>query len=843
MERRVSCGVFTPENYELRIRSFLPVFTSLCKLFYLLQRRPGWLFAAAVLATIPAALSLRHFEVRASAIDLLPGEWESVRAWKDFGRKFGSAGHLAVVLRSDDPARNAAAVEALARALRRNPRINFLEYRTEAGFYRRHKLLYVSLDDLREIERRVGSGYWLTRPPRNPLLTDLLAPGEREPGGVRGATPSGFEDLEAKYFGRLKDLIGSPDSTVLAVRIYPAFDVTDVHACRAFLAEVQDAAANAIDSAAGPPGPGRPEALYTGDVVRTIENEGKLFSRVLGTTRLALALSGLLLLLNFVRFAAGAVLALVPAVMATVWTAALTRLWLGPLGVVTAPLSLMLIGLGLSGAVHLLARYSEERRKGLGAETAFETITLETGPALAAGLLTLALAFLAFQATGFRALADFGLVAGIGMVCTVVAVLAVFPSLLRLVEPTGLLNPGGSRLRNAPASDASRPPFRRARLFLAVALLLTAALLRHGPQWRFLNDFDALGFRKDASARADDLLRAADEDLSTPAVFLAPDAGTALRIAETLRRRQDSDSNSAIGDVTTLKDLLPARQEEKLEVIARLRGTLTPDVIRRAREPLRTSLAALAQDWPDRPLTLDDLPETYRLKFTGRKFAGAAEGSGRETGGVFTYAFPARDADAEADLLRFAREARSVTLEDGTTWHAGGWPVVYGDLVARVIPDANKAMYFGLLVILLVLRLAVGSLRGALVLFLPVLATLLWTLGSIKWLGIKINLYSMAAFPVALAYATLHALVFHHRYEEEGRGSLPLVIRRTGRTALVATLIAAAAFVPMIFSGHYGLYTLGVTALIGLACSLVAVVLLLGGVLGIWEARKGKGTG
>jgi predicted RND superfamily exporter protein len=120
---------------------------------------------------------------------------------------------------------------------------------------------------------------------------------------------------------------------------------------------------------------------------------------------------------------------------------------------------------------------------------------------------------------------------------------------------------------------------------------------------------------------------------------------------------------------------------------------------------------------------------------------------------------------------------------------------------------------------------------------------LLWTLGSIKWLGIKINLYSMAAFPVALAYATLHALVFHHRYEEEGRGSLPLVIRRTGRTALVATLIAAAAFVPMIFSGHYGLYTLGVTALIGLACSLVAVVLLLGGVLGIWEARKGKGTG
>jgi predicted RND superfamily exporter protein len=91
---------------------------------------------------------------------------------------------------------------------------------------------------------------------------------------------------------------------------------------------------------------------------------------------------------------------------------------------------------------------------------------------------------------------------------------------------------------------------------------------------------------------------------------------------------------------------------------------------------------------------------------------------------------------------------------------------------------------------------------------------------------------------VALAYATLHGLILQHRYEEEGRGSLHLVLRRTGRTAFVATLVAAAAFVPMAFSDHYGLSTLGITALIGLACSLVATLLLLGGLFGVWEGRK-----
>ncbi len=817
------------------------MFTPLCKLFYLLQRRPGWLFAGALAATALALIPLRELEVRASAADLLPREWESVKAWEDFGRKFGSAGHLTVVVHSDDPTRNAQVVEGLASALGSHPDVNFLEYRTEADFYRRHKLLYVSLEDLREVERRVKSDFWIRKPVHNPLLADLLSASEKagDTAAARvGADAQGFEDIESKYFRRLKDLTGSADSTILVLRIYPSFDVSDIHACRAFVAGV-DSVARGI----APPGTDRPdpEILLTGEVVRTIQNEGKLFSRVLGSTRMALYLSAALLLVNFFRFAAGALLALIPVTMAVVWTAALTHLWLGPLGIVSAPLSLLLITLGLSGAVHLLARYSEERRKGLKARTAFETITLETGPALAAGLLTLALAFLTFRATGFRALADFGLVAGIGMISTVVAVLAVFPGLLRLVEPTGLLNPLGARLYNRPAPEHAFTPFRHARRFLLLAALITIVLLRHGPQWRFLYDFDAMGFTQDPSARADSLLRAAGEELPTPAVFLAPDADVALEIAQLLRARQAAVPASPVGDVTTLRDLLPAEQPAKLEIIREIRSALTPAVIARAQGPLHASLTALTENWPSRPLVVSDLPDTYRRKFIGPMTALDSAGHATDARtGVFTYVFPARDSQQETNLFAFARETRMVHTRDGRVWHAGGWPVIYGDLVARMLPDATKAIILGLGVIFAVIWLTVGSLRGALTLILPVLATLLWTLGCMKWIGIKINPYTFIAFPVALAFATLHGLIIQHRYEEEGRGSLPLVLRRAGRSALVATVVAAAAFVPMAFSDHYGLASLGITALIGLACSLASTLLLLGGVLGVWEGRKAR---
>ena len=105
--------------------------TSLCKFFLLLQQKPGWLFSGACLATALAFIPLhRQLQVRASVVDILPPEWESVKAWKSFGQKFGSAGHLTVVVHSPSPKKNLAVVQKLANRLQASRDVNFLEYRT-----------------------------------------------------------------------------------------------------------------------------------------------------------------------------------------------------------------------------------------------------------------------------------------------------------------------------------------------------------------------------------------------------------------------------------------------------------------------------------------------------------------------------------------------------------------------------------------------------------------------------------------------------------------------------------------------------------------------------------------
>src|SRR5258708_22147213 len=99
------------------------MFTPLCKLFHGLQQRPGWLCGVAFGATFLALFPLKGVQVRTAVSDLLPNEWESVRAWKSFGQKSGSAGRLAVVVHSPRPRANLAAVETLAAHLESHPQV------------------------------------------------------------------------------------------------------------------------------------------------------------------------------------------------------------------------------------------------------------------------------------------------------------------------------------------------------------------------------------------------------------------------------------------------------------------------------------------------------------------------------------------------------------------------------------------------------------------------------------------------------------------------------------------------------------------------------------------------
>jgi hypothetical protein len=66
-----------------------------------------------------------------------------------------------------------------------------------------------------------------------------------------------------------------------------------------------------------------------------------------------------------------------------------------------------------------------------------------------------------------------------------------------------------------------------------------------------------------------------------------------------------------------------------------------------------------------------------------------------------------------------------------------------------------------------------------------------------------------------------------HRYNEEGKGSIPKVIQRTGRAVFLTTATTCLAFGSLMFAEHPGIMSLGRVPVLGLTLSFLAAIFLL----------------
>ncbi len=114
---------------------------------------------------------------------------------------------------------------------------------------------------------------------------------------------------------------------------------------------------------------------------------------------------------------------------------------LGVNGIVLGELTLMammfpviLLGLGVDYFVHILGEFTQRRGEGDDIEAALKHTLNKTGRGVLTGGLTTAIAFLALALTSFKGFTDFGVSAGIGVLCTLATSFLILPSALVVVH-------------------------------------------------------------------------------------------------------------------------------------------------------------------------------------------------------------------------------------------------------------------------------------------------------------------------------------------------------------------------------------------------------------------------
>ncbi len=116
---------------------------------------------------------------------------------------------------------------------------------------------------------------------------------------------------------------------------------------------------------------------------------------------------------------------------------------------------------------------------------------------------------------------------------------------------------------------------------------------------------------------------------------------------------------------------------------------------------------------------------------------------------------------------------------------------------------------------------------ATLLVLVPLLVGIAWMGGAMYFVGMELNFFNVVVFPSLVGIGVDDGIHIYHRYREEGPGSLPFVVRRTGVAVCVTTVTTMIGYSGLVLASHPGLESIGLLAQIGLLATLLSAVVVL----------------
>ncbi len=835
----------------------------------------------AALTVLLGVFALRTLGVNMDNKKLLSPDLPFQRAAREYQRYFPSLDDsLLIVVDAADADRARAAANALAEEIGERGEV-FRDVYVPGGdpFFQRHGLLYRSLDELDELVDHVAVMQPvladLARDPSLATMTRLIRLGLDRTRDVDAASAETTWRVVLDKIGAAtvrvfdehpvsvswQDLM--VEGTALdpgkraVIVAEPVLDFDKLLAAESALAVIRAGAARLELTA------------ERGVEVRITGNPALNYEEMLGlawdigvsTTFSMIVVVGLLYLaLRSMRLVLIAALTLITGL---IWTAAFAAAAVGKLNLLSIAFAVLFVGLGADFAIHLGMRYVEALRQA-GGEGAMGGALRHVAVALVLCALTTAIGFLAFYPTGYRGVAELGLISGAGMFIILVLTFTLFPALVAL-----LLDDRPERLRPALRAGLTPPRlFRRyAGVTVAVAVLLGAVAATQLPRLRFdINVVEMRNPHTESVQAFRDLLQRSE---TSPWYIdiLATDLAQAQRLAEKVA------ALDVVKSAVTFRDYLPSDQEEKQEILETaamllevpMRGAVEPSSSEDQIAALRELRGKLDQPWlsDDTPLgrsaaelrghldrflarlgagenaaaALGDLQKIllgdFRAHFDRLREAVSPplvveEGlpaSLRERmiapgGRARVQVFPRYELDTSDDVARFVDAVRGVAPD------ATGVPVnllELGRATSLALRQAITLAFACIAVLLLLLWRRIGD---TVLVLLPLALGAVLTAGLMGGLGVDLNFTNVVVLPLLIGIGVDSGIHLVHN-AHLGMGGDDLLEGVALRAVLFSALTTIVSFGSLSLSWHRGISTLGILLVGGVAIILVCNLLVL----------------
>ena len=828
----------------------------------------------ALLCAIPI-LFKPGLKLDADLSHLLPEDTPSVKALEESYQRFGSTDRFMIAIQSEDANLVAALQDSISDFIHKNWKGDYVSTQVdnENQFFKDNALLYLPVkhlerirDNLEDLQLEIGRK-------NGPLVVDLLESSSPDSSttekkervwfsadipqelGLPDEAASAFDsffkkkttnngkksnkwDPKSTLPDNLKSrLIGSPrpDSTgkILfngAVRAKLIKPSTDYEFVTHILSRTDSLLAYFNSKTYPVPTRFTVEGTYEGlKEVDEVANDS-IFSFGISLVLI------ILLTMFFFRSVKGPILVTSTVLYACLPTLAFTAIFYGKLNPFTVFVASIILGIGIDYAIHILGTSQKLMSKYATLEEVLETAQRKMlKPFILASFTTIA-AFLTLLAAHFRGFYEFGVVASMGVLFSMLTSVLVLPVFIKCMG--GIPKAPNNTLLPKSWDEAKILKFFKYVAFAGFAL--GAVSLWYAQDVDFEHNLRNL--RRVATVKQQKTNKIAtsvtyvdNRATSTPAAVMGSKPEQLDKLYDTLMIRLHTEKDSTLRSFLTLKTFVPAldSQKQRLEIIEEIRDLVEARVFDKAEGEDSTNIANLRKlANVENPFTAEDIPG-WALDLLREK-----DGSYGKIGFIYGD-FPSWDANA---LHRFQRRYGRWNF-DGEDLRTFSSQFILSDVIDSVKQDSFR---LALVIILVIIGTLIISFRKPKLFLAGSISFgmgILLTLGLLGFLTAtfefgKISIYNVIVIPMTLGIgidATIHMIT---SWVSDKNLTLRQLMDTTGRNVMASSTTTIAGFVGFLFTTHRGLKGIGDLACIGIAMFLVTSIIFTMYLCGAWLKKK-----
>lgn len=539
----------------------------------------------------------------------------------------------------------------------------------------------------------------------------------------------------------------------------------------------------------------------------------------------------------FFRSVKGPILVTASVLYACLPTLAFTALFYGKLNPFTVFVASIILGIGIDYSIHILGTSQKLLHKYATLEEVLEHAQRKMlKPFLLASFTTIA-AFLTLLAAHFRGFYEFGVVASMGVLFSMLTSVLVLPVFIKCMG--GIPKAPENSLLPKSWDEAKILKFFKYAAFASFALGAVSIWFAQDVDFEHnLRNLRRVSTNVSASKNkiSTKVTRATGKAVtSTPAAVMGSKPEQLDKLYDTLMVRLHVEHDSTLGSFLTLKSFVPPKdsQEARLEVIEEIRELAEARVFDRAEGEDSVNIANLRKlSAVENTFTAEDVP-SWTLDLLREK-----DGSYGKIGFIYGD-FPSWDAHA---LHRF-QERYGHWNFDGEDLRTFSSQFILSDVIDSVKKDSFR---LALVIILVIFGTLVISFRKPKLFLAGCVSFGMGTLLTLGLLGLltdlfefgKISIYNVIVIPMALGIgidSTIHMIT---SWMSDKNLTLRQLMDTTGRNVMASSTTTIAGFVGFLFTTHRGLKGIGDLACISIAMFLITSIIFTMYLCGSWLKKK-----